>query len=83
MNRRQGVVLVTGSSGFIGSAAVRRFAAGYTVVGFDQVGPPHPPPEAECVCVDLTSDESVQAGLDRVRRGYGEPALSENITGRN
>src|SRR6266536_3492771 len=66
------VVLVTGSSGLIGSAACKRFAEQFQVVGFDREGWPHPPPEAECVCVDLTSDESVQHGLARVRYAYGE-----------
>ena len=76
MNELHGVVLVTGSSGLIGSAAIRRFAADYTVIGFDQAGPPYPPPMAECVCVDLTSDESVQGGLERVRTGYGNHIAS-------
>jgi nucleoside-diphosphate-sugar epimerase len=31
---------------------------------------------AECVCVDLTSDDSVRAGLDRVRHGYGNRIAS-------
>ena len=72
MNKRQGIVIVTGSSGLIGSAVVRRFGDDFTVVGFDKDGPPHPPPQAECVCVDLTSDDSVKSGLERVRVGYGE-----------
>lgn len=65
-------ILVTGSSGFVGSAVVNRLASEFPVVGFDRDGPPHPPPSAECVCVDLTSDESVLAGLNRVRFGYGD-----------
>ena len=70
--RREGTVLVTGSSGLIGSAVIRRLAERFTVVGFDREGPPHPPPMAECVCVDVTSDESVREGLERVRFAYGE-----------
>ena len=66
------IVLVTGSSGLLGSAVVRRLSERSQVVGFDREGYPHPPPEAECVCVDVTSDESVRAGLERVRHGYGE-----------
>ena len=39
-----GVVVVTGSSGLLGSTLVERLAAeGYTVVGFDKSRPPHPP----------------------------------------
>lgn len=65
------VVLVTGSSGLIGSALIRRISDRYTLVGFDREGPPHPPPQAECVCVDLTKDESVREAFLRVREGYG------------
>lgn len=71
MAQREGVVLVTGSSGFIGSATVERLASRYTVVGLDSHMPPHPPPVAECVCVDLTSDSSVAAAFKRVRIAYG------------
>lgn len=70
------VVIVTGSSGFIGAAIVGRLARAFRIVGFDTEGPPHPPPEAECVCVDISSDESVDQGLDRVRKGYGERITS-------
>jgi nucleoside-diphosphate-sugar epimerase len=68
----KGTILVTGSSGLIGAAVVNRLGDEYRVVGFDLKGPPHPPPAAECVCVDLTSDASVAAGLARLRHGYGE-----------
>ncbi len=76
MDTSKNVILVTGSSGLIGSAVVRRFAEHFTVIGFDRAGDPHPPKEAECVCVDMTSGESVQAGLARVRYAYGERLAS-------
>ena len=69
-------VLVTGSSGLIGSAVCNRLGEHFKVVGFDRGGPPHPPPAAECVCVDLISDESVREGLERVRVGYGKQIAS-------
>ena len=75
-NPRQGAVIVTGSSGLIGYAVAKALDAHVAVVGFDRAGPPHPPPVAECVCVDLTSDESVQRGLDGVRERHGEHIAS-------
>ena len=76
MDRKSEVVIVTGSSGFIGAAAVRRLAGSFRVVGFDREGNPHPPKEAECVCVDVTSERSVQDGLARVRYAYGDRIAS-------
>jgi len=75
-NPQQGTVIVTGSSGLIGYAIAKALDAHYDVVGFDREGPPHPPPVAECVSVDLTSDESVQRGLDGVRERHGERIAS-------
>ena len=70
-DQRRDVVVVTGASGLIGSAVVRALVARLQVIGFDRAGDSKPPPEAECVCVDVTSDESVNAGLARVRYAYG------------
>ena len=64
-------IVVTGSSGFIGQSVVRRLAGQFRLVGFDREKSPHPPKEAECICVDLSSDESVLAAFDRVRYAYG------------
>src|SRR5438128_2214194 len=69
-------VLVTGSSGLIGTAVCNRLAQKFNVIGFDRAGPTEPPPTAECVCVDLTSDKSVKAGVEGVRVGYGERIAS-------
>ena len=71
MNAEKEVIVVTGSSGLIGRAAVIRLAEKFRVAGFDRDGDPYPPPQAECICVDLTSDKSVEAGFTRVRIGYG------------
>jgi nucleoside-diphosphate-sugar epimerase/uncharacterized membrane protein len=70
------VIIVTGSSGLIGEPTVRRFTGRLQVLGFDREGNTLPPKETECVCVDVTSDESVQAGLARVRYAYGDRIAS-------
>jgi nucleoside-diphosphate-sugar epimerase len=64
-------ILVTGSSGLIGSAMAARLAKEFRVVGFDREGPPHPPPTVEWVSVDMTSDESMQQGLQSVHERHG------------
>jgi nucleoside-diphosphate-sugar epimerase/uncharacterized membrane protein len=64
-----GTLIVTGSSGRIGSSFIERVGDTYTEMGFDREGPPHPPPETEqVIACDLSSDESVRAALDGVRR---------------
>ena len=70
------VVIITGSSGYIGSSVVGALAERYRVVGFDRESKPHPPPEAECVCVDVTSGESVKHAFDRVRTAFGHRIAS-------
>jgi nucleoside-diphosphate-sugar epimerase len=74
--RDSSVIIVTGSSGLIGRPVVRRLARSFRMVGFDREGWPNPPKEAECVCIDLTSDESVQAAFERVRYAYGDRIAS-------
>src|SRR6266508_6133715 len=76
MTDAKDVVIVTGSSGFIGSAVVEKFAARFRLVGFDREISPHPPPAAECVCIDLTSDASVEAAFAHVRTAYGKRIAS-------
>jgi len=64
-----GTLIITGSSGRIGSAFIDRVGDSYTEMGFDLEGPPSPPPETEHVInCDLSSNKSVWAALDKVRR---------------
>ena len=71
MNPERKLILVTGSSGFLGSALIRTMGPEFNVVGLDQEGPPHPPDRAEAVEVDLASEESVRDALAGIRRRHG------------
>ena len=72
----KGTVIVTGGSGLIGSATTDRLARHYNVIVFDLDRPAHLPLHSEWVNVDLTSDESVEHGLEHVRQKYGERIAS-------
>jgi nucleoside-diphosphate-sugar epimerase len=77
MKTESGIALVTGSSGTIGSAVMRRFAGCFdSIVGFDRKAPKPPPPGCVYVPVDITSDESVQEGLRVVREHHGAHVAS-------
>ncbi|MEQ9181293.1 MAG: NAD-dependent epimerase/dehydratase family protein [Nitratireductor sp.] len=43
------VVIVTGSSGYLGAAVVRRLHGSYRVVGLDRYSTTHPTHQSECV----------------------------------
>ncbi len=75
-NSGKDVIIVTGSSGMIGSKLIHKMAAHYRLIGLDKAGDPFPPTEAECICVDLTSDESVESAFKRIRYGYGNRIAS-------
>lgn len=75
-NDTKDVVIITGGAGMIGAAQVERLGPLYRVVGFDRTGSTPAPTRAECVCVDVTSDESVEAGFRRVRYAYGDRIAS-------
>jgi nucleoside-diphosphate-sugar epimerase/uncharacterized membrane protein len=64
-----GTLIITGSSGLIGSAFIDRIGERYWEMGFDREGPPHPPPETDHIIdCDMSSDESVHAAVNEVRR---------------
>jgi nucleoside-diphosphate-sugar epimerase len=76
MPREQDTVVITGSSGLIGSALAKRLHRTYAVVGFDRAGGADPPPEVEAIDFDVTSDDSVRDGLRRVRERHGDRIAS-------
>ncbi len=67
----KGVIIITGSSGRIGTRVAERFADRYQIVGFDFVPSLHTPPSLDYVKVDLESDKSVQDALNYVKEKYG------------
>lgn len=72
-------VIVTGSSGMIGSEVCRRLAeAGYFVFGFDRVGLPEPPkgPFVRDVEFDVTDYANVRWAMEDVRRARGNHIAS-------
>ena len=84
MGTARETILVTGSSGLIGSAVVKRFAGPFTVIGFDTKRPQHLPPTADFVEVDLSSDESVGRSLRNVRECHGPQLASViHLTGKH
>jgi nucleoside-diphosphate-sugar epimerase len=76
MDPNRETIIVTGSSGRIGSPLSTMLGDAYNVVGFDRAGPPYPPIEVECVSVDLTSDDRIRRALARVRYAYGSRLAS-------
>ncbi len=72
-----GIVIVTGSSGRIGDAVMRRLTGRFgDVVGFDRKAPSPPPPGCTYIPVEITSDESVREGLRVVREHHGTHVAS-------
>lgn len=76
MVERGDTVIATGSNGFIGSALINKLSGRFSLVGLDRAPAHQRPPAAECVCIDLTSDEAVSAGLRRVRTACGNRIAS-------
>lgn len=72
MSIEEGIVIVTGSAGTIGSVVMRRFAGRPSgVVGFDRKAPSPPPPGCTYIPLDITSEESVREGLRVLREHHG------------
>jgi nucleoside-diphosphate-sugar epimerase len=75
-NDSKPVIIVTGSSGLIGTRIIQRLASDYRIVGLDKEGNPYPPREAECVNFDITDTNSIKLALERIRYGYGDKIAS-------
>ncbi len=76
MNKEKETILITGTSGRIGYPLAKRLAESFNVVGFDRKAPSHPPPSAECLYVDLTSEKSVRRALQAIYELHGNHIAS-------
>lgn len=65
------VVVVTGSSGRIGTRIIHRLGEDIQPVGLDFIGITSPKASMEFVYVDLSSDYSVECAFNRIRHAYG------------
>jgi len=70
------IIVVSGSSGLIGTTLINKLAEKYLIIGLDNIGYPFPPITAECVCIDITSDESMENAFERIRFAYGNKIAS-------
>lgn len=73
----QSGIIISGSSGRIGDAVIRRLDGRFTdVVGFDRKAPRRPPPGGGYIPVEITSEESVWDGLRTIRERHGTHVAS-------
>lgn len=70
------IVVITGSSGLVGSSLMTRLAKNYTIIGLDQTLPSYPPMQAECMNFDITDEKTIHAAMERIRYGYGNKIAS-------
>lgn len=70
------VIVITGSSGRIGTRIIERLGENYQSIGLDFVGITAPVPTMEFVFVDLSSDHSVDTAFKRIKYAYGNKIAS-------
>src|ERR1700733_15079461 len=70
------VIVVTGSSGRIGTRIINRLGEQYQPIGLDFIGITSENPNMEFVYVDLASDHSVEVAFNRIRQAYGNRIAS-------
>src|ERR671918_2236655 len=70
------IILVTGSTGLIGTRVMKAFSSDFEVVGLDLKRPETTVPGTRFVDCDLTNDESVNRALDVVRDNHGDRLAS-------
>lgn len=75
-NTDRELIIITGSSGLIAGGLIDKLNSQYRIAGFDNIGYPFPPVKAECICIDITSEESMENAMKRIEYGYGNHIAS-------
>jgi nucleoside-diphosphate-sugar epimerase/uncharacterized membrane protein len=70
MADKRETIIITGCSGFIGEALMARLSAAFKVIGLDLRAPKKMPSGASVEEIDLSSDRSVRASLERIRKRH-------------
>ncbi len=70
------VIVVTGSSGRVGTRVIEYLGDAFQRVGMDFLGKTCEDPSVEFVYVDLSSDFSVECAFNRIRKVYGNKIAS-------
>lgn len=76
MNMNKKNVIVTGSSGFIGSALAQRLAKNYQVIGLDQDIPSRRIPDVDYYAVNMASADDVNDVILRIVQKHGPDIAS-------
>lgn len=76
MKNNKKVVIITGSSGFIGSALAGRLSRSYQIVGLDQGMPSHPLPQVDYYSLNMASGENVEDIIRKVTQNHGTEIAS-------
>lgn len=76
METNSPIMLVTGSSGYIGKSVVARLARRCPVVGLDTKRPRQLPANAHFVECNLTEDSNVRDAFTRIRQDFGTQIAS-------
>lgn len=72
----KGIVIVTGSSGRIGTQTAKRLGKDHRIVGFELLKAIYASSQEELVPVDLSSDESVVQAFKHIKDFYGRKITS-------
>lgn len=70
------LVLITGSSGFIGSELAKALVKDHTVVGLDQTAPVEKIPGVDHYDLNITSEEDIRRTLIAIKEKYGKQVRS-------